>query len=58
MGFRASQKAGLPAFREEDGTSVAPSFPRNGDVGTEPDAGLELANCEIVTWAEVGRPTD
>ena len=25
---------------------------------TEPDAGLELMNSEIVTWAEVGRSTD
>ena len=25
---------------------------------TEPDAGLELTNCEIVTWAEVRRSTD
>ena len=27
-------------------------------VSTEPDAGLELTNREIVTWAEVGRLTD
>ena len=27
-------------------------------VGTQPDAGLELTNCEIMTWAEVGRLTD
>ena len=27
-------------------------------VSSEPDAGLELTNCEIVTWAEVGRWTD
>ena len=25
---------------------------------TEPDAGLEPTNCEIMTWAEVGRSTD
>ena len=25
---------------------------------TEPDAGLELTDREIMTWAEVGRPTD
>ena len=25
---------------------------------TEPDAGLELMNCEIMTWAEVGRLTN
>ena len=27
-------------------------------VSTEPDAGLEPMNCEIVTWAEVRRLTD
>ena len=27
-------------------------------VSTEPDEGLELTNCEIMTWAEVGRLTD
>ena len=27
-------------------------------VSTEPDAGLELTNCEIMTWAEVGRLTN
>ena len=26
--------------------------------GTEPDAGLELMNYEIMTWAEVGRLTN
>ena len=27
-------------------------------VSTEPDAGLELTNCEIMTWAEVGHPAN
>ena len=27
-------------------------------VSTERDAGLELTNHEIMTWAEVGRPTN
>ena len=27
-------------------------------VSTEPNTGLELTNCEIMTWAEVGRLTD
>ena len=26
--------------------------------GTEPDAGLELTNCEIMTWGEVRRLTN
>ena len=25
---------------------------------TEPNMGLELTNCEMMTWAEVGRSTD
>ena len=25
---------------------------------SKPDAGLELRSCEIMTWAQVGRPTD
>ena len=31
---------------------------RNQAPGPEPDAGLELTDREIVTWAEVGRLTD
>ena len=27
-------------------------------VSTEPNVGLELTNCEIMIWAEVGRPTN
>ena len=27
-------------------------------VSADPDGGLELTNCENVTWAEVGRLTD
>ena len=27
-------------------------------VSTKPDAGLEILNCEIMTWAEVERKTD
>ena len=27
-------------------------------VSTEPDEGLEPTNCEIMTWAEAGCPTD
>ena len=42
--------------REGDTESEAGS--RLWAVGTEPDAGLELTDREIITWAEVGRPTD
>ena len=44
------------AEREGDTESEAGS--RLRAVGTEPDAGLESASCEIMTWAEVGRSTD
>ena len=48
--------SGGEAEREGDTESEAGS--RLWAVSTEPDAGLELTNCEIVTWAEVWRPTD
>ena len=44
------------AEREEDTESEAGS--RLWAVSTKPDMGLELTNCEMVTWAEVGRSTD
>ena len=48
--------SGLVAEREGDTESEASS--RLWAVSTEPDAGLELTSCEIMTWAEVGRSTD
>ena len=44
------------AEREGDTESQAGS--RLWTVSTEPNVGLELTNCKIVTWAEVGRLTD
>ena len=44
------------AEREGDKESEAGS--RLWAITPEPDAGLELADREIVTWAEVERPTD
>ena len=44
------------AEREGDTESKAGS--RLRAVSTETDAGLELMDREIMTWAEVGRPTD
>ena len=32
--------------------------PGSGLISTEPDVGLELMSCEIMTWAEVGCLTD
>ena len=43
------------AEREGDTESEAGS--RLWAVSTEPDAGLELTNSEIMTWAEVGHLT-
>ena len=48
--------SGLGAEREGDTESEAGS--RLWAVSTEPDAGLELMSCEIMTWAEVRRSTD
>ena len=47
---------GERAEREGDTESEAGS--RLWAVSPEPDAGLELTDREIVTWAEVGRLTD
>ena len=44
------------AEREGDTESKAGS--RLQPVSTEPDVGLELTDREIMTWAEVGGPTD
>ena len=48
--------SGGGAEREGDTESEAGS--RLWAVSTEPDAGLEPTNCEIMTWVEVGRSTD
>ena len=48
--------SGGGAEREGDTESEAGS--RLQAVSTEPDAGLELTNCEIMTRAEVGHLTD
>ena len=42
--------------RERERESEAGS--RLWAVSTEPNEGLELTNCEIMAWAEVGRSTD
>ena len=43
---------------ERQGGAECEASSRLRAVNTEPDAGLELTNREIVTWAEVGRLTD
>ena len=54
-GERQSMSGG-GAEREGDTESEVGS--RLWAVSTEPDVGLELMNCEIMTWAEVGSLTD
>ena len=44
--------------REREGGTEPEAGPRLRAVSTEPDAGLELADRETVTRAEVGSPTD
>ena len=43
---------------EREGDSESEVGSRLWAVSTEPDTGLELMDCEIMTWAEVGRSTD
>ena len=43
---------------EREGDTESETGSRLWAISPEPDAGLELTDCEIVTWAEVGRLTD
>ena len=43
---------------EREGDTESETCSRLWAVSTEPDAGLEPTNCEIMTWAEVGRLTN
>ena len=43
---------------EREGDTESETGSRLHTASTEPDVGLELTNCEIMTWAQVGRPTD
>ena len=44
--------------RERRGDTECEAGSRHRAVSTEPDVGLELTRCEIMTQAEVGRLTD
>ena len=44
--------------REREGDTEAEAGSRLWAVSTQPDVGLKLTSCEIMTWAEVGRSTD
>ena len=43
---------------EREGDTESETGFRLRAVSTEPDVGLELTDCEIGTWAEVGSSTD
>ena len=43
---------------QTEGDTESEAGSRLWAVSTEPNAGLDLTNCEIMTWAEVGRLTD
>ena len=43
---------------EREGNTESEAGSRLWAISPEPDAGLEPADREIVTWAEVGRLTD
>ena len=43
---------------ETEGDTESEAGSRLWAVSTEPDTGLELTDCEIVTWAEVDRSTN
>ena len=43
---------------EREGDTESETGLRLWAVSTDPDVGLELADHEIMTWAEVGRLTD
>ena len=44
--------------REREGDTESEANSRVSAVNTEPDEGLELTKCEIMTCAEVGHLTD
>ena len=56
MSTHRQSMSGEGAEREGDTESEAASS--LWAVSTEPNVGLKLRNCEIMTWAEVGRSTD
>ena len=43
---------------ETEGDTESEAGSRLRVVSTEPDVGLELVNCKITAWAEVGHLTD
>ena len=56
--LRARQSTSVGGGAERQGDTESEAGFRLWVVSTEPDTGLELMNCEIMTWAEVGRLTN
>ena len=56
--FEERQRMGWGGGAERGGDTESEAASRLQAVSTEPDAGLELTNSDILTWAKVGRLTN
>ena len=56
--FERERQSACWGGAEREGDTESETGSRLWAVSTEPDAGLELTDREIMTWAEVGRLTD
>ena len=56
--FILRDSTGAGGGTESEGDTESEAGSRLWAVSTEPDAGLEPMNCEMVTWAEVGHSTN
>ena len=57
LGRETERQSASRGGAERKGHTESEAGSRLRAVSTEPDAGLELMSCEIMTWAEVGRST-
>ena len=58
MYFWETQRQNASGLGQREGGTESAAGSRLWAVSTEPDAGLKLTSCEIITWAEVRRSTD
>ena len=57
--FRETERQSMSGGgAEREGDTESEAGCRLWAVSTEPDAGLKLTNCDIMTWAEVGHLAD
>ena len=56
--FWDRERQSMSGGGEREGDTESEAGSRLWAVSTEPNAGLELTNPEIMTWTEVGRTTD